>query len=459
MWLWMTVELASQLRKIHMPFYVLTHSQEACSHLVLNSYGSVDQDECVVDSVLHHSSKALHEESVFNLWIKRYHAAALLARRGVSVTLLDSDTVIMRPEVFELLTDLEKKYALIVLGEGPMNGGMWHLRGAQTSVLTPSIWIIEQVYHRSVLFRQYQVHDHNVEPGLEMDQNEVGNALRVAAQPGASAYDFWEEFQHTQHPESELWIRFPQQQQPGFSWQITQETYTSPWYNVTAVDGLTSAALHSVPYKFARISVPFDDREYDENAVDELVLHAPDWVWTHGDQLTQGYQNQIAVYHLLGVNFFWSETGGGSHGGRISQWVVSPGMHSLRLVENKTFAQLSQPLVDASLFSVESLRIVVKALFQLAYHENHIPILPRWPCYKSLWLLKPHDHRVIRNFDDGTCTVAPGGWDSCIVNQHYVYAEQNPPPATLVISNISMHNTQTLRRQMRIRDACPDYFN
>ena len=62
------------------------------------------------------------------------------------MTLLDSDTIIMRPEVFGLLREMEKEHALIVLGEGPMNGGMWHLRGSKTpNVLTPSIWVIEQV--------------------------------------------------------------------------------------------------------------------------------------------------------------------------------------------------------------------------------------------------------------------------------------------------------------------------
>jgi len=57
MWNAMTMELAWQLREVaRVPFYVLTHTQDACAELVAHDARVIAHDECVVNIILDHKA-------------------------------------------------------------------------------------------------------------------------------------------------------------------------------------------------------------------------------------------------------------------------------------------------------------------------------------------------------------------------------------------------------------------
>lgn len=166
MWQDMSLELCSELNERRYPYVVLTHDAASCDDLLAAAAGRVDPPPvCILDSVLHKTHG--YGNSVLTLWVRRYHAAALLAEAGVSVTLLDADTII-KQDFVPVLRRLERDYALIVLGEGPANGGLWHLRASNSS--SAALWVIKQVERRTTLLEKFKVHDHDHDAGIHMDQ-------------------------------------------------------------------------------------------------------------------------------------------------------------------------------------------------------------------------------------------------------------------------------------------------
>jgi len=175
---------------------VLAHDAAGCAVFFDESPVTL-HGGCAVNSVLERYGWGWNSgpegQGPHTLFIKRYHACALVAAAGCACTLLDSDTVITR-DFMPLLREYEKTYALIHLGEGIVNGGMFHLRASNNSAA--GLWIIRQVERRSALFHKFGVHDaaRKADPGQRDDQDEVSAALRVASS-NSSAYDWWEDFQ------------------------------------------------------------------------------------------------------------------------------------------------------------------------------------------------------------------------------------------------------------------------
>ena len=218
----MAMQMCDQLNNLSLPYIVLAHDAAGCDELLAAAAGLVEQlPYCVVDGMMRKTrGYQTDHNDVFTLWIRRYHTAALIAEAGVGVTLLDADTVITR-DFLPVLKELSREYALIGLGEQPMNGGTWHLRASNGS--SAALWVIKEIERRSTLFNKFKVHSvshRGVDPGLRMDQDELGDALRVAASPNGSAFDFWADYKNTQYKDHELWQRF-QQKEPTlyFQWQ------------------------------------------------------------------------------------------------------------------------------------------------------------------------------------------------------------------------------------------------
>jgi hypothetical protein len=471
MWQDMAIELCEELNSLHYPYVVLVHDAASCADLLTASAGRVSKPpSCILDSVLHKTHG--YSNSVLTLWVRRYHAAALFAEAGVSVTLLDADTIITR-DFLPILKAYEKDYALIVLGEGPANGGLWHLRASNSS--SAALWVIKQVERRSTLLEKYKVHDHNHEPGLHMDQDELGDALRVATDPDGSAFDFYGDWKDSPYPDHEVWKRFPQKAPShGFSWKIAEgKTLPSPflprtcaWEPATCARFDKFAAkyeLRNAPVRYAEIRVPFDSEQYDETAAPERVLNAPYWLFSHGDPLVNGFTDQIAVYHLLGVNLYWAETGSGSHASRYVQWLARPRMQTYRELRTD-YVELSQHLVDTASAHADAVHIkhLVKHLMTYAVDTGRLPVLPRFSC-NSQWIKRGNesylgyeDHRVV---DDGTwCYPSTAGFDSCFPGVHYSYPFLTPTGARVETLETLPLLYETSEQLRRAQTACPAFF-
>lgn len=103
-----------------------------------------------------------------------------------------------------VLASLERKYALVVLREGPANGGTWHLRASPPH--SAALWVIRQVERVTLLFAAAMAHAAAAnasaglqDPGLAMDQDVLARAIRVATTPGGSAFDWWEAYVKSAH--------------------------------------------------------------------------------------------------------------------------------------------------------------------------------------------------------------------------------------------------------------------
>lgn len=473
MWKDMSLELCSELNERRYPYVVLTHDAASCDDLMAAAAGRVDPlPVCILDSVLHKSHG--YANSVLTLWVRRYHAAALLAEAGVSVTLLDADTIVTQDFV-PVLRNLERDYALIVLGEGPANGGLWHLRASNSS--SAALWVIKQVERRTTLLEKYKVHDHDHDAGVHMDQDELGDALRVATDPQGSAFDFWGDFKDSPFKDHQLWQRFPQKQPTnGFQWKTAPgETMPSPWlpkrceWDVATCDRFDRFAkkyeLRDAPVRYADICVPFDSEQFDETAPCEKVLNAPQWLFSHGDPLVNGFENQIAVFHLLGVNLYWSDEGSGSHASRYVQWLARPGMKTYRETHGRPYVQIAQHMVDATCIHSDAahIRRLVKHLMNYAIGAAAMPVMPRFACNCS-WIkhgddsfMGHSDHRVV---DDGQhCYPSTAGFDSCFPGGTYSYPFLVPPDASVeTLETLPVNYTTTDELRQTHRD-CASFFD
>ena len=308
-------------------------------------------------------------------------------------------------------------------------------------------------------------------------QDELGDALRVATDPRGSAFDFWGDFKDSPFKDHELWQRFPQKQPThGFAWKTAPgDTMPSPWLPVRCEwDAATCARfdtfaakyeLRDAPVRYADICVPFDSEQFHETAPCERVLNAPQWLFSHGDPLVDGFENQIAAYHLLGVNLWWSDEGSGSHASRYVQWLARPGMKTYRETHGKRYVQLAQHLVDASCNHADAahVRQLVKHLMNHAIGVGMMPIMPRFSC-NCAWIkrgdasfLGHGDHRVV---DDGQhCYPSTAGFDSCFPGTHYSYPFLLPTGARVeTLDSLPMNHTVTDElRQARM--DCASFFD
>ena len=473
MWRDMTMELCAELNDRKDPYLVLTHDDKSCDELISVSVGRLETPPvCVLDSVLHKTHG--YPNDVLTLWVRRYHAASLLSEAGVSVTLMDADSIITHDFV-PILRNLEREYALIALGEGPINGGLWHLRASNSS--SAALWVIKQVERRTTLLEKYKVHDHDHDPGIQMDQIEVGDALRVASDPNGSAFDFWSDFRSSSLKNHEVWRRFPQTEPTrGFEWRLAPHMMRSPW---TAADTCEYANpdtclrfeafvkqydLRESPTLFADLCVPFDSEQYDETAPCEKILRAPTWLFSHGDPLVNGFPSTIAVYHLLGVNSWWGEQGSGSHVSRYAQWLARPGMKTYRERHDGVYLKAPDLLIKAACAhkDISRTRLLVKHVMNSALSKNAMAIMPQFPC-DCAWIRKGNtsylgfeDHRVVD--DGGRCYPAPAGWDSCFPGIHFTYPFLVPSNATVeTLSRLPNDNDDNDKHE-HVRHACASFF-
>jgi hypothetical protein len=366
--------------------------------------------------------------------------------RGASLTALTTHSV--RPAIIEL----EKTYPLIHLGEGIVNGGMFHLAASNNSAA--ALWVIRQVERRSALFHKYELHESTptqvLQPGLKDDQDEVSTALRVAS-TNSSAYDFYEDFADSAHKDHLFWKRFPQTVPSRLwtGWLQTAELYSSPWlldpcpYDEVVCGRLRTFEsrnrLRDVPYQWLPICVPFDADEYDARAPDrcQRALNAPLWLWHHGDPLRKGFEDQIAAYHLLGIELQWLDVGPGSHTSRYVQWLVRPGMEVARADPRRRYVALRDDIVEAAANHSGAVRIkaLLKHFFTRAVMEEAVPVMPRFSCNSS-WIKRGDDSYLgindLRVVDDGKdCYPSAAQFDSCWPLKYFVY------PSILVRQNIS----------------------
>lgn len=439
MWKDMTIQLAFSLEQLGLENYVILADNDlSCDEITLAS--NLVRPRCITNSVLHRTH-GYDGSSMTDLWVVRYHTAAAFSEAGFGVTLMDADCAVTN-NFMPYLKQMEVEYALVVLQEGPANGGLWHLR-ASKSKASAALWIIKQIERQTTLFMKHKIHEHGKDAGITMDQVILGNAIRVAADPDGSAFDFWESFFHASEEQKrhEIWTRHPQQEQPAFQFQKSSTRDILP-FRSTLCSGMDACEkrltnfLHNQIFvqaassdyvQFAVIRTPFDAEDFDESEGPEKILRAPAWLWSHGDPLENGFTDQTLVYHLLGVTKSWQagERAGG-HIGRYAQWIVRPGMKSIQPPVGKRFAELEQNLVDhAARQNFETMQVLIRDFFDHCAFQGFIPIVPAFSC-ASPWLKKSeesllgiYDHRVV---DDGnSCFPSPMNGDNCIPNEHYFY--------------------------------------
>lgn len=454
MWTDMMVALAQSLDRIHPNYIVIAQDDKGCDTVDwLGVY-------CVTNSVLNRSRG--YGQGAEQLWVIRYHTAALLSRAGVGVTLLDSDCVVTRP-FLPVLQELEKTYALILMRESPANGGVWHLRASNAS--SAALWIISQVERVSTIMMKNTVHANMLDAGHLMDQIILGDALRVANTPEGSAFDWWEMYNSSPHKDHEMWQMHPQK----------QPTHKLRWEGVANVTGLRFAPsagcedqcvvfrnLLDYGSRFTTIRTPFDSEEFDDTAPPELVLEGPDWLWSHGDKLEYGFDKEVAVFHLLGIEKFWINRRLGSHAGRFAQWLMRPGMEGVVLNTTRPFMQPGQHLVDlVAREGYVRLKTMLASFIKHAINLGHMPVLPKLNCSEA-WISQDSstalgymDHRVV---DDGKwCYPSPAGYDTCWPNTHYVYEPM--VREQLVVKTVVFHDTNGTEEFVRYQKDCPHFFN
>ena len=426
LWRNMAVELAYELESRSYPYVVLTPSEAACEQL-LSSATPLVKPFCVINSVANrtHGYAAL---SVETLWVRRYHACTLFAESGVGCTLLDADTIIHQ-DMLPLLRVYERDYSLIILREGgSANGGLWHLRASEPS--GAGLWLIKQIERRSTLYEKFKVHGGDgVDPGIRMDQDILGDVMRVASVAGchgsdaASAFDFNGEYERTQHKDHEFWTRFPQKpnnESLSCDWRPTEDKHSSPFLHaacpfphkeqcarLTAYEN--KWRLRDVPLEYKPIAVPFDSDAYDESAPPERMLSAPNWLFAHGDVLAGDFDGQTAVVHLLYVDLQWKNVGQGSHVGRFVQWMARPGVHTFTMPPGSRYLRIAQSLVDAAANHKEVMRLkhVIKLAMEAATVAERILILPPFAC-DSPWIHTSETGRL--GIEDKRVVIAKDGY-------------------------------------------------
>lgn len=441
LWRDMAVELAYELESRKYPYVLLTPTDAACE--AVKAASDRVTPYCVTNSVVNRTH-GYNLRSVETLWVQRYHGCTQFAEAGVGCTLLDADTIINQ-DFLPLIKLYERDYSLIILREGgSANGGLWHLRASEGS--GAGLWVIKQVERRSTLYEKFKVHSADgVDPGMRMDQDILGDVMRVAGIAGhhgsgnASAFDFQGEYDRTEHKDHEFWTRFPQKAS-GLTggWLHTEQLHSSPFLHATCPYPPAQCArlaayeskwrLRDVPLEYTPIAIPFDSESYDETAPAEKMLSAPNWLFSHGDVMAGDFDDQVAVVHLLYVDLQWKNVGQGSHVGRYVQWLARPGVHTFVMPPATRYLRIAQPLVDAAANHKEVMRLkhVIKGAAEVAAAQGRIIILPPFSC-ESPWIhtaetnrLGIEDHRVVIA-KDGLCYPAPAGWNSCFPGVHFVY--------------------------------------
>jgi len=277
-----------------------------------------------------------------------------------------------------------------------------------------------------------------------------------------------------------FWKRFPQTrpERTWEGWMTTKELYSSPWLKETCpwtdsgrCERLRTFErknnLRDVPLQYLPICTPWDSDDYDERAPDrcQLALNAPLWMWHHGDPLRKGFEDQIAAYHLLGIELQWLDEGPGSHTSRFVQWLVRPGMEAVRCDPSLRYVAMSDAAVAAASNHTGALRIkaLLKRFLSHAVSEGKMPVMPRFSC-DSPWIKRGDDSFLgindLRVVDDGAeCFPSAAAFDSCWPFKHFVY------PGQLLRQNITWEvydavpaSTPDSATLQEYRRACNSYF-
>jgi len=224
-----------------------------------------------------------------------------------------------------------------------------------------------------------------------------------------------------------------------FAWRPTSQRHSSPFLHKSCPwpdDAQRCArlarfeqknALRDVPLYYADICVPWDAEQFDESAPCEKVLNAPLWLFHHGDPLRKGFEDQVAAYHLLGIELTWMNNGPGSHASRYIQWLARPGMSTVTLDAKRQYVALAGELVAkaAAHADVVHIKSLLKHFFNQAISDGKVPVMPRFSC-DSPWIKRGEDSFLgiddLRVVDDGAdCYPSAAGFDSCWPNVHYTY--------------------------------------
>lgn len=223
--------------------------------------------------------------------------------------------------------------------------------------------------------------------------------------------------------------------------------------------------------QYAEINVPFDSEMYDDTVAPEKVLRAPAWLFSMGAPLSNGFDKQIAAYHLLRVDLHWEDKAEGGmwhHVNRYVQWLARPGMRTYRETHGKPYVALAQHMVDEACTHLTALSIkrLVKHLMNYAIGAGAMPVMPRFPCNAS-WIVRSNesflgygDPRVV---DDGTwCYPATAGYESCFPGKDYTYpflVPANVPVSILEeLPRGHAHDNSTSDELKRAHKNCAAFF-
>lgn len=477
MWLYMAVAFVKNLQDFgYTHVLALAHDGNECAALAAGFAGTeVRAPECGWSTVTRKTSGYLGGNSVRALWVQRYHTAAALAELGYNVLMMDVDCYVTR-DVYPLLDAIPWHHKYVFMRESPVNGGLFYLRNVTAS--SPSLWLLKQVERRSTLYAKYRAEfPEAAPPGLPMDQDVLSALFRVTSTQ-ASTYDFFEDHLRSENKEHPLWRDYPQTTPTTpFEWVMTTERHSAPWAEECSQDadacerrstyvrrhGFKDVQMHTI-----RVCVPFDDDAYDERVPCETALAGPAWLWSHGDIFECGFDDTIAVTHLLGVNKNWFNMLAGSHMGRWALLVARAGVKTAPLTAKKR-VYLSKSVVEHRMKFKDArpFKLLLKHLAMAANAIDAVPVMPAFPC-DAPWVergddtrLGYKDHRVI---DDGAlCYPAPMGWDSCLVGEHYLYEFQapdaRPGDEVLGADNLQALNATSGGAQGMLTAYCRELFD
>lgn len=443
-WLEDALAMVAQLNDIGFAHYVaLAAHPNACQELHDNWPSDAGPGpSCVVSSALGNrtgNSNWGHHLDVLQLWAARYYTIVELAKRGVHVFMHDMDMIFHRDPYADLYSPPLDKATLVCLGEGPCNGGMMYVRDPHPD--GGALWVLRQIERRDTLARVLE-QTTGTNPGLVMDQNVLGDALRVST-TNSSTWDWWDTYEHG-HKEHPFWTEHPQSQPAlGFQWRPWGDaTYTAPavlagcpYPNHTDVCARWETAvkkhdLQDKPVMHAVMHVPPDE---PVRGPSEVIMMAPQWTFTHGtfSQLGWNYDRGLpmpitAMTHLLGTDLDFAETMIGSHTGRFVQAHAGGYLSPVALMGTNTMVRLlhlDQALVDEAANSSTSmpLRDVLRQFSLMAVSTGLLPVMPQVPCFspwvtrsdESPWGLSDRRLVMVGTALEPQCFVAASGWDSC----------------------------------------------
>ena len=262
------------------------------------------------------------------LWLSRYHAAALLLGAGVNVLHIDTDAIFLQDPYVALKAPPLSQHALVVLAEKPANGGLWYAsaRGGAAR------WVMEEVVRRTVAVLELTPRRgrKSIPP---FDQAMLGDVLFTAADGGRMHREGACEHRELQlRPECAGGA-------PGARlgggrmtvWRGASEQLTSPYVCVSRACRRRGS---DVPRKLVRgrvrlanLTFPAQQQQQrQQQRLPQSVVEAPSWLFPGAwAAQRQGWlaraAPEVALVHLLGVRCRWClSSEDADHGAKWEWW-------------------------------------------------------------------------------------------------------------------------------------------